>query len=73
MVAMPLIAAGVVLEVAMGVLIRAVPQVNMFIIGIPVKVLVGLIVLGALIPIFAGSAIPYLQKCSKRPKELSIR
>ena len=45
MVAMPLLAAGLILEIAMGVLIRSVPQMNMFVIGIPVKIVVGLFVL----------------------------
>lgn len=52
MVAMPLIAAGIILELAMGVMIRAVPQVNMFVVGIPVKLFVGLIVLAVSIPVF---------------------
>jgi flagellar biosynthetic protein FliR len=52
MVAMPVLAAGLVLEIAMGVLIRSVPQMNMFVIGIPIKTLVGLIVLLVTIPAF---------------------
>ncbi len=52
MVAMPILAAGIILEVAMGVLIRSVPQMNMFVVGIPVKILVGLIVLLVSIPVF---------------------
>lgn len=54
MVAMPLLAAGVVMEVVMGVLIRSVPQINMFVIGIPVKLFVGLVVFAALVPFFAN-------------------
>ena len=59
MVAMPVIAAGLLLEIAMGVLIRSVPQMNMFVIGIPIKTLVGLIVLMLTIPAFIvfGSTI----------------
>lgn len=52
MVAMPSLASGLILEVAMGVLIRSVPQMNMFVIGIPIKTLVGLIVLLVTIPTF---------------------
>jgi flagellar biosynthetic protein FliR len=37
MVAMPIIASGMILEVVMGVLIRSVPQMNMFVVGIPLK------------------------------------
>ena len=54
MVAMPVLAAGIILEVAMGVLIRSVPQMNMFVIGIPVKIVVGLIVLFISIPAFVN-------------------
>lgn len=54
MLATPLIASGIVLEVAMGVLLRAVPQMNMFVVGIPVKLLVGLLVLLIMIPAFAS-------------------
>ncbi|MGE4484079.1 MAG: flagellar biosynthetic protein FliR [Oscillospiraceae bacterium] len=54
MVAMPLLASGIVLEFIMGVLIRAVPQINMFVIGIPVKIFVGLLVLAASVPVFVG-------------------
>lgn len=54
MVAMPLLASGVVMEIILGVLIRAVPQINMFVIGIPVKIFVGLVVLAASVPVFAG-------------------
>lgn len=53
MVAMPLLAAGIAMEIAMGVLIRSVPQINMFVIGIPVKLFVGLAVFAALVPFFA--------------------
>lgn len=42
------------MEIAMGVLIRSVPQINMFVIGIPVKLFVGLVVFAALVPFFAN-------------------
>jgi len=54
MVAMPILAAGMILEISMGVLIRSVPQMNMFVIGIPVKILVGLLVLLITLPVFVG-------------------
>lgn len=50
MMAMPIIAFGLILELAMGVMIRSVPQMNMFVIGIPVKVLLGLTVLLITVP-----------------------
>lgn len=54
MLATPLIASGIVLEVAMGVLLRAVPQMNMFVVGIPMKLFIGLLVLLIMIPAFAS-------------------
>ncbi|SMC35417.1 flagellar biosynthetic protein FliR [Papillibacter cinnamivorans] len=50
MMAMPIIASGLILELAMGVMIRSVPQMNMFVIGIPVKILVCLLVLILTVP-----------------------
>lgn len=52
MVALPVIASGLVLEVVLGVLIRTVPQMNMFVVGIPVKLIVGLVVLMFALPVF---------------------
>jgi len=54
MVAMPVLAAGLILEIALGVLIRSAPQMNMFVIGIPVKLLIGLLVLAVSLPAFVG-------------------
>lgn len=54
MVAMPVLAAGIIMEIVMGVLIRTVPQMNMFVVGIPVKIAVGLIVLMVSIPVFVA-------------------
>lgn len=42
-VAMPVIAGAVALEVVLGIMIRTVPQLNMFVAGLPLKVLLGLI------------------------------
>lgn len=50
MVALPVIASALVMEIGFGALIRTVPQINMFVIGIPTKLLVGLIVMLFLIP-----------------------
>lgn len=39
-------------EVALGVLARTVPQMNIFIVGIPIKVGIGFLILGAALPVF---------------------
>jgi len=54
MMALPIIASGLTLEFAFGMMMRAVPQIHMFIVGIPLKMLVGLIVFAATLPVFAG-------------------
>jgi flagellar biosynthetic protein FliR len=52
MVAMPVIASGLVLEICFGLLVRTVPQLNMFVVGVPVKILVGFVVLIFTLPVF---------------------
>ena len=53
-VALPIIAAGLMTELALGVIIRSVPQINVFSIGYPIKILVGLFMLMLMIPIFGA-------------------
>ncbi len=54
MMAMPVVAAGLLLEIGLGIIIRTVPQMNMFVVGIPLKIVVGLIVLMGTFAIFVG-------------------
>lgn len=51
-VAMPVVAAGLVGEACFGILMRVVPQMNAFAIGIPVKVILGFLVIFAMIPVY---------------------
>jgi flagellar biosynthesis protein FliR len=53
-VAIPLIVAGLLGEVALGILVRTIPQMNIFVVGIPLKILLGLTVLVLIIPIYVG-------------------
>ena len=53
-VALPLIASGLLGEVAMGFITRAVPQVNVFVVGIPLKVLLGLLMLLIVLPVYVN-------------------
>lgn len=53
-VALPVIAAELILEIIMGIMIRSVPQLNIFVVGLSVKILVGLLALALLIPFFAA-------------------
>jgi len=52
MMALPILAAGLMLEICFGMLMRAVPQIHMFVVGIPLKMLVGLIIFVASVGVF---------------------
>ena len=52
MVSLPIVAAGLTIEVILGVLMRMVPQIHMFVVGIPLKMVVGLFVLAVSLPVF---------------------
>ena len=44
-VSLHVIAAGIMMEIALGVVVRTVPQLNMFVVGIPIKIILGLSVM----------------------------
>jgi len=52
MIALPIIASGLTIEMGFGMLMRAVPQIHMFIVGIPLKMLVGIILFIVTLPVF---------------------
>jgi len=51
-VALPIIASGMLSDVSFGLLMKTVPQLNAFAIGIPVKMILGFLVLTAFMPMF---------------------
>lgn len=51
-IALPIIAIILVMDVALGVLVKAVPKMNVFVIGMPAKVLVGLFGIWLIMPVF---------------------
>ena len=51
-VSMPLIASALLAEIALGIIVRTAPQMNVFVIGIPIKVIIGLVMLVMTIPVF---------------------
>lgn len=53
-VAAPVLLAAVITDVAFGVVSRVVPQLNVFGVGFPVKVIVGLLVVAASLPFVSG-------------------
>jgi len=54
MMALPILAAGLMLEICFGMLMRAVPQIHMFVVGIPLKMLVGMMIFAASVPVFVN-------------------
>lgn len=54
--ALPVIAALLVTNIALGVMTRAAPQLNLFSIGFPITITVGLVVLVASLPVLLGIA-----------------
>ena len=52
MMALPLLASGLTLEMIFGLLMRAVPQIHMFVVGIPLKMFVGMFVFVATLPAY---------------------
>jgi flagellar biosynthesis protein FliR len=51
-ISIPIIAASLLAEIALGILTKTVPQMNVFVIGMPLKVGVGLVTLFAMLPMF---------------------
>jgi flagellar biosynthesis protein FliR len=52
--AVPVIASAFLAEVVFGILIRVMPQMNIFIIGLPFKILLGLAMLFFMIPVYVN-------------------
>lgn len=52
--AMPVLAAEVITEMAVGLMMKAVPQINIFAVNIQLKVFIGLLMLFILVPPFAN-------------------
>ncbi|MDD2401309.1 MAG: flagellar biosynthetic protein FliR [Clostridia bacterium] len=57
---MPIVGTLMVTDFAMGVIARTVPQMNIFVVGMPVKILVGLFVLLVTIPLYVYLLNSYL-------------
>jgi flagellar biosynthetic protein FliR len=55
-IAMPVLLASLLTEVMLGILMRAVPQMNFFVIGFPIKIIMGLITLIIFIPVFVNGS-----------------
>ncbi|MDR2904146.1 MAG: flagellar biosynthetic protein FliR [Clostridiales bacterium] len=51
---MPIVGTVMIVDIALGILTKAVPQMNVFVVGVPIKLLIGLIVLYMIIPAFGA-------------------
>lgn len=60
--AMPIIAALLVTNLALGILTRAAPQLNLFGVGLPVTLAVGFLAIALLLPYLSGPIVIALQK-----------
>lgn len=54
-ISIPVLAATLLAEIALGILAKTVPQMNVFVIGMPLKVGVGLLTLLAMMPMFIST------------------
>ena len=52
--AVPIMGTIMIVDISMGFLVKAAPQMNVFVVGMPIKLLVGLVVLYAVVPAFGG-------------------
>jgi len=52
--AVPIIGTIMIVDISMGFLVKAAPQMNVFVVGMPIKLIVGLVVLYAIVPAFGG-------------------
>lgn len=56
-ISLPILIASLVTEVLLGVIMKAIPNVNFFAIGFPVKILMGFIIFMALIPVISAVSV----------------
>jgi flagellar biosynthetic protein FliR len=61
-VAAPVLLALILTDVAFGVVSRVVPQLNIFAVGFPLKIIVGLLVVGVSLPFLGGWFYDQLQR-----------
>ena len=61
MIGAPVIIALIITDAAFGVVSRVVPQMNIFAVGFPAKMIIGLTLLGASLPFVSGFVTDQLQ------------
>jgi flagellar biosynthetic protein FliR len=53
-IAIPIIGTILIIDISLGLLVKAAPQMNVFVVGMPIKLLIGLILLYVVIPIYGS-------------------
>ncbi len=51
-IALPVVGTILIVDIALGLLVKAVPQMNIFVVGMPLKLLIGLIIFYLITPVF---------------------
>ncbi|MDU4959893.1 MAG: flagellar biosynthetic protein FliR [Sporomusaceae bacterium] len=51
-ITVPILAAVIITDIGLGILARTMPQMNVFVVGVPAKIIVGLFVLSVTLPFF---------------------
>ena len=64
-IAAPLLAALFLAEVAMGLLSKAAPQMNVFLVGFPVKIILTLALVGLALPLMPGAVSSLIEDAIK--------
>lgn len=60
--AMPLIVVLLVVELAMGIIARAVPSLNLLVVGMPLRIVIGLLVIAAVVPIAPSTTMRFVER-----------
>lgn len=53
-IAAPVILASLIADIGLGILTKTIPQLNVFVVGIPVKIFIGMMIVAITIPAFVG-------------------
>ncbi len=63
-IALPIIAIILIIDLVLGILIKTVPQINVFVVGLPAKVFIGLAAIFLILPMLSGISNIFFQEIS---------
>ncbi|MEZ0537781.1 flagellar biosynthetic protein FliR [Caldicellulosiruptoraceae bacterium PP1] len=61
-ISLPILLSMLVVDIILGVLSRAVPQMNVFMVGLPLKIIIGILILVILLPFFSKMILVLIDK-----------